>query len=125
MTLPRSDSNRSEAGVLGHLLATGDILPSQLASPSNWSPEKKLAGAVLAHTLMEIRDHHGEAHYRRRVSQDLEWVSSTDAEWPYAFVPLCELFGLEPEYVRGVVARWTQSGTSRTQRAWSAHRHAA
>lgn len=125
MPLLHSTAGGREAGIIGHLVAAGEILPSQLASPSDWSPEKKLAGAVLAHTLMEIRDHHRDAHYRRRVAQDLEWVISTDAEWPYSFVPLCELFGLEPEYVRSVVARWTQAGTSHAQRPWSAHRHAA
>ncbi|HUO40594.1 MAG TPA: hypothetical protein VMU34_23325 [Mycobacterium sp.] len=125
MPLPHSDSDGREAGTISHLLASGEILPSQLASPSDWSPEKKLAGAVLAHTLMEIRDHHRDAHYRRRVAQDLEWVSSADVEWPYSFVRLCELFNLEPEYVRNVVAQWTQAGTSHVQRPWSAHRHAA
>jgi len=114
----------SEASIVGHLLASGEILPSQLASPSAWSPEKKLAGAVLAHTLIEIRDHYRDAHYRRRVTQDLEWVGSDDAQWPYSFIRLCELFGLEVEYVRSIVAKWTQ-GECSVQRPWSAHRHAA
>ena len=125
MPLPQFDSDGREAGVVGHLLAAGEMLPSQLSSPSDWSPEKKLAGAVLAHTLIEIRDHHRDPHYRRRIAQDLEWVGSDDAEWPYSFVPLCELFGLEPEYVRSVVAKWTQAEAPQQQRPWSAHRHAA
>ena len=125
MPLPQFEPDGRDSSVVGHLLASGEILPSQMPSPSDWSPEKKLAGAVLAHTLLEIRDHHRDAHYRRRVAQDLEWVGSNDTEWPYSFVPLCELFGLEPEYVRGIVARWTQTDTLQQQRPWSAHRHAA
>ena len=125
MPLPQFESDGRDAGIVGHLLASGEMLPSQLTSPSDWSPEKKLAGAVLAHTLIEIRDHHSDPHYRRRISQDLEWVSSIDTEWPYSFVPLCELFGLEPEYVRGIVAKWAQGVTVSQQRPWSAHRHAA
>ena len=125
MALPQSEPEGRDPGVIGHWLASGEILPSQGPSPSGWSPEKKLAGAVLAHTLIEIRDHHHEPHYRRRIAQDLEWVNSDDTEWPYSFVRLCDLFGLELEYVRGIVARWTQVKMAQQQRPWSAHRHAA
>ncbi len=124
MPLPQFEPEARGAGIVGHLLASGEMLPSQLASPSDWSPERKLAGAVLAHTLIEIRDHHGDTHYRRRITQDLEWVRSDDTEWPYSFIRLCELFGLEVEYVRSIVAKWTQ-GENTPQRPWSAHRHAA
>lgn len=125
MPLPHIDSEGGDTGVIHHFLATGEILPAQMPSPSNWSPEKKLAGAVLAHTLIEIRDHQRDPHYRRRIAQDLEWVASDDTEWPYSFVPLCELFGLEPQYVRSTVARWTQTKSFPAPRPWSAHRHAA
>ncbi|HVO28302.1 MAG TPA: hypothetical protein VMW56_32265 [Candidatus Margulisiibacteriota bacterium] len=125
MPLPQLEPEVRDTSVVGHLLATGEMLPSQMPSPSDWSPEKKLAGAVLAHTLIEIRDHHGDPQYRRRIAQDLEWVNSDDTEWPYSFVPLCELFGLEPEYVRSTVMRWTQMQPAEPQRPWSAHRHAA
>lgn len=125
MPLPQFEPDGRDSSVVGHLLASGEILPSQMPSPSDWSPEKKLAGAVLAHTLLEIRDHHRDAHYRRRVAQDLEWVGSNDTEWPYSFLPLCELFRLEPEYVRSIVVRWTQTETVHQPRPWSAHRHAA
>jgi hypothetical protein len=125
MRLPQLGPDGRDGSTVGHMLATGEMLPSQMPSPSNWSPEKKLAGAVLAQTLMEIRDHTRDPHYRRRVAQALEWVNSNDAEWPYSFVPLCELFGLEPSYVRTVVARWAEGESTQQQRPWSAHRHAA
>ncbi len=125
MPVPQFESDGRDTSIVGHLLATGEMLPSQMPSPSDWSPEKRLAGAVLAHTLLEIRDHYRAPHYRRRVTQDLEWVGSDDTEWPYSFVPLCELFGLEPEYVRTIVARWIHAETVHQPRPWSAHRHAA
>jgi len=106
MALPQFGAE--ESGIIGHLLAGGEMVPAQQASPSTWSPEKKLAAAVLTAALTEIRDHHLDRSYRRRVAEDVAWVSSNDSEWPYSFIPLCELFGLETEYVRGVVRRWLQ-----------------
>ena len=126
MPRPQFEPAEREPGIVGHLLACGEIVPAQLPAPSDWSPEKRLAGAVLAHTLTEIRDHPRDAlHHRRRLAEDLEWVASNDTAWPYSFVPLCELFRLEPEYVRRVVARWMQADRAPSQRSRCAHRHAA
>lgn len=105
--------------------ASGEMLASQLPSVSTWSPEKRLAGAVLASTLMEIRDRHSDIQYARRLREDLQWIQSDDAQWPYSFVPLCQLFGLEPEYVREVVNRWLEEPVTRTRRLQAAHRQAA
>jgi hypothetical protein len=92
--------------VLDDLMAGGEMLPAQLPTASHWSPEKKLAAAVLASALVEVRDHHGSPGHRRRVAEALEWIAVNDGSWPFSFVRLCELFGLEVEWVRGVVAGW-------------------
>ena len=110
---------------LESLLTCGEILPAQLPSPSNWSPERKLAGAVFASALVEIRDRQADPNYRLRVKRALEWISSEDVEWPFSFIPLCHLFNLEPEYVRGIVQRWLREGPAQQPRQSSAHRHAA
>jgi len=94
--------------VIDDLMAGGEMLPAQLPMNSTWSPEKKLAAAVLASALVEVRDHHGSPSHRRRVSEALEWIADDEATWPFSFVRLCELFALEVEWVRGVVARWAQ-----------------
>ncbi|HVN83245.1 MAG TPA: hypothetical protein VMW17_00215 [Candidatus Binatia bacterium] len=107
------------------LLTSGEILPTQLPSRSNWSPERKLAGAVFASALVEVRDRQGDPSYRLRVKRALEWIESEDIEWPFSFIPLCHLFGLEPEYVRSVVQRWVREGSAHQPRQSSAHRHAA
>jgi hypothetical protein len=112
-------------GVIEHLLAGGEMVAAQLPARSTWSPEKRLAAAVFAGALLEVRDRHGDLHYRRKVGENLTWIASDDTEWPYAFVPLCHLFGLEPEYVRQVVQRWLAEPPSRARRQVSAHRHAA
>jgi hypothetical protein len=110
---------------LDHLLAGGEMLPAQLPSPSDWSAEKKLAAAVLGSALIEVRDHWGDPPYRRRLAQDLEWIGSDEAEWPFSFVRLCQLFDLEPDYVRQMVKRWLAGPAGGVHRQVSVHRHAA
>jgi hypothetical protein len=101
------------------------MLASQLPSASSWSAEKRLAGAVLASALIEVRDRHDDPGYERRVDEDLKWIRSDDSEWPYSFVPLCEIFGLDPAYVREVVNRWLGAPSARIARVQPAHRQAA
>jgi hypothetical protein len=48
---------------------------------------------------------------------------SDESEWPYSFVHMCQLFGLEPEWVRAQVRRWITVPTK--GRRFSTHRHAA
>ncbi len=124
MSVPHFDSDGLGHEFIDHLLASGAMVPAQLPSPSNWSPERKLAGAVLVSALMEVRDRHSDPAYRRAVSEDLDWISSDDTGWPYSFVPLCHVFGLEPEYVRDVVNRWLETERA-PQRQVSLHRQAA
>ena len=105
---PRGSFLSGGLSVIDDLMSGGELLPAQLPSATRWTPEKKLAAAVLASALVEIRDHHGNAGHRRRVAEALEWVALDDHEWPYSFVRLCSLFDLEPQWVRGVVERWVQ-----------------
>jgi hypothetical protein len=112
--VPRGATAANGLAVIDGLMAGGEMLPSQLPVTTNWSPEKKLAAAVLASALVEIRDHHGSPGHRRRIAEALEWVHADETSWPYAFVPLCELFGLDVGWVREVVAEW--QGTPRSAR---------
>ena len=125
MAMSRFGTESAEIAVIEHLMMTGEMVAAQLPSASRWSPERKLAGTVLASTLIEVRDRYRDPRYRRQVAEDLEWILSDDLEWPYSFIPLCHLFGLEPEYVRQVVDRWRQTERPQVQRQCSAHRHAA
>ena len=92
--------------ILEHLIACATVVAAQLPSQSNWSPEKRLAGTVLASALVEIRDYHDDRVHCRRVRENLEWVASDESEWPFSFVRLCHLFDLEPTWVRMIVRRW-------------------
>jgi hypothetical protein len=121
-----SPSTRTEGlTMLEHMLAGGEMLSTQLPSVSDWSAEKRLAGAVLMAALVEIRDRHSDPSYRRRVAQDMEWIQSDDVEWPFSFVRLCQLFGLDPVWVREIVARWRQAPHSAPRRQSTKYCHAA
>lgn len=111
--------------VVDDWLACGEILASQLPSVSTWTAEKKLAGAVLAGALVEVRDRHGDVAYARRIREDLHWIRCDDVKWPYSFLRLCQLFGLEADYVRAVVDRWLLEPATRSHRITSPHRQAA
>jgi hypothetical protein len=89
-----------------NLVASAAIIGTQLPGPSQWSPERRLAGAVLAAALVEIREHHQQRGYRRAIQQDLDWIFSDDTDWPFSFVPLCHTLAVEPEFVRARVHRW-------------------
>src|SRR4051812_44383055 len=95
---PTSDGQRGSflsAGlaVIDDLMAGGELLPAQLPKATQWTPEKKLAAAVLASALVEVRDHYGSPTHRRLVAEALEWIALDDADWPFSCVRLCELFG--------------------------------
>lgn len=120
-------SNRQETdlAMLEHLMACGEMVAAQAPSPTHWTPEKRLAAAILAGALVEVRDHAGERKYRRRVTQDLEWITSEEREWPFSFLRLCELFGLEAEWVRAIVQSWVDEPSAPSRRTFSAFRQAA
>lgn len=99
----------SEIRVVEHMLAGGALVAAQLPTPSRWTPERRLAGTVLAAALVEVRDHHAKPEYKRAIGQDLEWIFSDDQDWPFSFLRLCHAFGVEPDYVRALVQRWLRS----------------
>jgi hypothetical protein len=95
-----------QLAIVQELMAGAELLPAQLPSFSNWSPEKKLAATVLAAALVEIRDRAGQRRFAREVEETRAWVFSDDTEWPFSFLPLCTLLALEPDWVRETVRGW-------------------
>ncbi|MCX8072813.1 MAG: hypothetical protein N3C12_10230 [Candidatus Binatia bacterium] len=119
------EAESQSLSVIEHMLASGEILPTQLPSRSSWSPEKKLAAAVFVSGLVEIRNYAHVPSRRKSVEQELQWVFSDDDSWPYSFLRLCELLHLDPQYVRNMVKGWLARPASERRRICSAHRHAA
>jgi hypothetical protein len=112
-----------QLGVLRELLTGGEILPSQLPSPSHWSPALRLSTAVMAQAMADLRLRRRDGRDHIQVSSALRWVRSNDSDWPLSFLRVCELLQLDPSWVRGIVKRWLrdEAPTGRN----SSFRHAA
>lgn len=101
-----ADDRESMYETLEYLIAAGPVVATLPPRASMWSPEKRLAGAILASALVELRDHHGDRSHRNLVVENLRWITTDDTAWPFSFIRLCQLFDLEPSWVRAQVARW-------------------
>ncbi len=58
--------------------------------------ELRLMAAVLEDAINVIR----KCPRSRAGREAREWLSSTDASWPFAFERICEAFEIDPEHVR-------------------------
>lgn len=113
----------TRCGVLRDLMVGGEILAAQLASPSHWNPELRLAAAVLTQAMTDVRMRRRDGRDHIQVAAALRWIRSDDSAWPLAFLRVCELLQLDADWVRQTVRRWLarDAGTGRS----GAYRHAA
>ena len=66
-------------------------------------PEKTLLAAILEDAVQEYRKY-SRAHdpkSKSRFHEVEKWFNRRDKEWIFSFENICELLGLDPEYVRG------------------------
>jgi hypothetical protein len=90
------------------------ILPPQffdrLRIDASLQPEKRLMLAVLEDAVGTFQKHTSASgrRARRLFSEAEEWFLSDEAEWPFAFVNVCEALGLEPGYMRSGLRRWRE-----------------
>lgn len=117
------DRNGEQLGVLRELLNGGEILPAQLPSPSNWTPALRLAAAVMAQAMADVRLRRRDGRDHIQVSSALRWVRSNERAWPMSFLRVCELLQLDPSWVRHTVNRWLLQEAQPSRNA--SFRHAA
>ena len=43
------------------------------------------------------------------------WVSSEDVDWPFAFLNVCQVIGVSPDYVRTCMTRWRRKVGCQTE----------
>jgi hypothetical protein len=70
-------------------------------------PEHRLMLAVLedAVHIYQIGGR-GDGRTRRLYAETERWFASTDTSWPFSFVRICQVLGLDPEYVLSGLRRW-------------------
>jgi len=108
------------------------ILPEQFFGPrtnvGTVRPEAALMRAVLEDALLCLQGHFLATGRRgRRLAQEAEaWFLSEDVHWPFAFVSICEVLGLEPVAVREALLRdrssWRSIPLKKIRRAVTAPR---
>lgn len=90
------------AGSSDPLLSEAYILPEQFFSQLNATqPEKRLMIAILEDAIhclsyADLID----ACNRRLAQEATEWFMSEEVNLPFAFVPICEVLNLNPDYLR-------------------------
>src|SRR4051812_37117519 len=88
------------------------ILPAQfyrpVASPAHGRPEAALMRAVLEDAVQCVCEgwHTADRSKQRLAREALGWLLSEDEGWPFAFVNICTVLGLDPEYLRRGLRRW-------------------
>jgi hypothetical protein len=96
------------------VLQPAPILPEQLYSTSNTGDtargEVALMRAVLEDAIGCFQKYAGKDGRRvqRLASEAEEWLFADDYRWPFSFVNICAVLGLDPEYVRLGLRRWHQ-----------------
>ena len=73
-------------------------------------PEAELMRAVLEDALLCFQKGlFGQGRRVQRLAREAEeWLFSDDTNWPFSFVSICAVLGLEPEYLRQGIRRWGQ-----------------
>jgi len=68
----------------------------------NLEPEKSLLAAILEDAVQEYRKYSRahDADGKKRFREAEEWIMRGDNDWIFCFDNVCELLGLDPEYVR-------------------------
>lgn len=71
-------------------------------------PEKELVLALIEDAVFCFKKYLGSKREKeqRLYSDAEEWIFSDDREWPLSFLNVCDLLGLEPDYMRGGLLRW-------------------
>lgn len=115
---------------LASLLQTEAILPTQYwgdsAADGRSAPERRLLLAVLEDALITLLQHRGRDALasRRLVTETEKWIASDRRQSPFEFAGLCDVLGVDPSYVRGLLRRlpsWIAFPTRRRSHAGRGH----
>ena len=96
-------------------LSDVSVLPEQFFNPQisffTGRPVAGLLRAVLEDALACFQKQFmTEGHRVQREAQEAEqWFVSEDSHWPFSFVSVCAVLGLEPEAIRQQLKRWSHS----------------
>ena len=95
-----------------------DIFFGPPVSACSLRGEFALMYAVLEDALRCFRDQFvSEGRHAQRLGREAEeWFFSEDHHWPFSFVNICAVLGLDPEYIRLGLERWRQRPPTRLRK---------
>jgi len=92
--------------------ATAIVLPEQFyqtaSNPSQGRPEADLMRAVLEDAVQCIRVglNTPNRRHQRLAREAQQWFESQEMSWPFSFLNICAVLGLDPHYIRGGLRGW-------------------
>ena len=104
----------SDLGVANQILSSSVVLPVQFYGSSagldTSRGEIALMRAVLEDALGCFQKQAVSSGRRvQRLAREAEaWFFTNDYNWPFSFVNICAVLGLDPEYIRMGLKRWRQ-----------------
>jgi hypothetical protein len=96
------------------LWSAASVLPEQFhPAPGNiykGRPEAVLMRAVLEDAVNCYRNQFRSPGRRaQRLAREADsWFYSSESHWPFSFLNICSVLGLDPEYIRLGLRRWDQ-----------------
>jgi hypothetical protein len=115
-------------GTLSELFSPAAVLPEQFSDSSDNVYKKVWGEVALMRAVLEdaLNCFHKQfvsdrAHDQRLAREAHEWLFAEDDHWPFSFVNICTVLGLDPEYLRRGLRSWRQSHPAKR---WKKRRHA-
>jgi hypothetical protein len=111
---PARPLSTSDLGAVSQILSSSSILPIQFYGSSagldTSRGEIALMRAVLEDAIGCFQKQTVNSGRRvKRLAREAEgWFFTTDYNWPFSFVNICAVLGLDPEYMRMGLKRWRQ-----------------
>lgn len=99
---------------LALLFQPDTLLPAQyftrLHRTSSLEPEKALMLAVLEDAISCFKDNlSAEDSHKKLLFDDAEkWILGTGTDWIFSFENICEIFEMNPQYVRRALIGWKE-----------------
>jgi hypothetical protein len=106
---------------LAFLFQPDTLLPAEyfnrLCKGSTLEPEKALMLAVLEDAISAFRDNvlAEQANKKLLFSETEEWIAEQDTDWIFSFENICEVFELNPQYLRKALRTWKDQRTVPTK----------
>lgn len=83
------------------------IVPEQWARRPRWTPEQKLLHAILMDAIEVLQKHNHLYRLNLRsyhlYKEAYDWVHDDNQTYPFCFVPVCDVLGLNAQAVRAAL----------------------